>query len=87
MNNYQSTEIEFSVVEVVTAAIDTRLLTGESYTGPMHIGYYKEGDDDPGLWIRLEDERVQFVASALPAVIKQLRRAAKLAKEGKSHDN
>ncbi len=53
----------------------------------MHIGYYKEGDDDPGLWIRLEGERVQFVASALPAVIKQLRRAAKLAKEGKSHAN
>jgi hypothetical protein len=85
MNNYQTTEIEFSVVEVATAAIDIRLLTGEGYTGPMHIGYYKE-DDDPGLWIRLEGERVQFVASALPAVIKQLRRAAKLAREGKSHE-
>ena len=81
---YQTTQTEFAPGhETVTASIDVRHATGESYTGPLTIGYYQDDNSDPGLWLELEGERVQFVTSALPAVIKQLRRAARMAKEDK----
>lgn len=67
--------------ELVTAQIDTSLDTGERFTGPLVVGYYPD-EHNPELWIEQEGQRVQFHAPALVPLIKQLRRAAKISKEG-----
>lgn len=67
--------------ELVTAQIDTSIDTGERFTGPLVIGYYPD-ENHPELWIEQEGPRVQFQAAALEPLIKQLRRAAKISKEG-----
>lgn len=54
--------------------------TGDRLTGPMLFGFYPDAMQ-PELWIEQEGKRVQFYADALPAVIKQLKRAAQAAKE------
>lgn len=64
----------FAAMEVVTATMHTTLDTGESYMGPIHIGVYQGSDD---VWLEQEGKRVQFSVAQLPALIAQLRRAAK----------
>lgn len=58
---------------------------GEAYSGPLHIGYYSpsENQDERAheLWIEQEGRRIQVFVQYLPALIKQLKRAQKLAKE------
>lgn len=70
-----------SAVETVTATLDVQMITGERFLGPSIIGFYPRGGDDPELWIEQEGHRVQLPCSALPALVKQLRRAEKIAKE------
>ena len=78
--DFTATVTEFShASEAVTAHVLICLNTGESVTDPILIGFCP--DDDPELWIE-QDGRVQFPASALAEIIKQLRRAARLAKDG-----
>lgn len=72
---------EFAVnAEVCTATVYLALETGESYMGPLHIGYYPNSDE---VWIEQEGQRVQFSCRHFDAVIKQLKRAHKIAKETK----
>lgn len=81
-STYTTTATEISPsAETVTATLDVQMLTGERFTGPMIIGFYPNGVDEPELWIEQEGRRVQFPGSALQAIVKQLRRAEKIAKE------
>lgn len=81
-DTYTTTVTEIAPsVETVTATLDVQMFTGERFTGPSIIGFYPRGGDDPELWIEQEGCRVQFPSSALPALVKQLRRAEKIAKE------
>lgn len=70
---------EFMVgVEAVTATMTFPQLCGEHYGPPFTIGFY------PGqaeIWIECEGGRQAISVQHLPHVIKQLRRAAKLAEE------
>jgi hypothetical protein len=71
---------EFAVgAEVCTATINLEMLGGEAVMGPLHIGYYPGEDHE--VWIEQEGQRVQFSGRHFDAVIKQLKRAQKLAKE------
>lgn len=85
MPSINTTEVrEFSPrVEVITAHIETSLDTGERFCGPLVTGFYPPGDEgeDPELWIEWEGNRIYFNASTIPALFKQVRRAAKLAQE------
>ena len=70
--------------ETVTATLDVQLVTGERVNGPVLVGFYPDaGDGNIELWIEQEGRRVQFQESALPALVKQLRRTAKIAQEVK----
>lgn len=73
------------ISEACTATIHQQMETGESYTGPLHVGYYPDKEvQDPQyteLWIEQEGRRVQFFSKNLPGLIKQLKRAQALAKE------
>jgi len=82
-DTYTTTVAEIAVAaEVVTATLDVQQLTGERLTGPTIVGLYPDANsDDPELWIEQEGRRVQFPCSALPALVKQLRRAEKIARE------
>lgn len=76
-----TTVTEFATAtESVTAMFDIRFHTGEGYMGPMIVGFCQD-DADAELWIEKEGQRVQFPSYALPALVKQLRRAAKIAQE------
>ena len=73
---------EFAVnYEVCTATINLEMPNGEAVSGPLHIGFYPNEDDDDEIWIEQEGQRVQFSVRHFDAVIKQLKRANKLAKE------
>lgn len=86
-SHHTATVTEFAPrAEVATAIIDVRLYTGESFTGPISFGYYPD-DDCPELWIEQEGRRVQFPASVLNTVIKQLKRTEKIVREGNTHGN
>jgi len=81
-DTYTTTVTEFVPGEVVTATLDVQVTTGERQTGPILVGFYpNSGDDDPELWLEQDGRRVQFPCSALPAMVKQLRRAEKIARE------
>ena len=68
--------------EIVVATIDVRCMTGESFMGPTIVGLYREsGNPNPDLWVEQEGRRVQLPISCLPALVKQLRRAEKIARE------
>lgn len=54
--------------------------TSDRLVGPVLFGFYPDADF-PEIWLEQEGKRVQFFADALPAVIKQLKRAALAAKE------
>jgi hypothetical protein len=71
--NYALTEL--GKVDNVTAQIHETMETGESYTGPILIGHYEDSE----VWIEREGSRVQISFETLEVVIKQLRRAKKLA--------
>lgn len=70
---------EFVGGEVCTATVHMESETGEAYSGPLHIGYYPESDSE--VWIEQEGHRVQFSVRHFDAVIKQLKRARKIAEE------
>ena len=83
MTDYTATVTEYAPGgEAATALIDVRLPTGEAFTGPIVCGYYPD-DDSPELWIEQEGRRVQFPASMLNTVIKQMRRTAAIAQGSK----
>ncbi|TFL14171.1 hypothetical protein CSC67_08440 [Pusillimonas caeni] len=75
---------EFAVAaEVVTATMTLPLSTGEHFGPPFTIGFY------PGqaeIWIEGEHGRQNIPAEHLNQIIKQLRRAAKLAAENTKDD-
>lgn len=74
---------EFAVAaEVVSATIDMPEITGERFSGPLHIGYYPNTAEDPEVWIEQEGRRIQFRQGVAKDVIKQLRRALVLAVKG-----
>lgn len=80
-DTYTTTVTEIAVAcEIVTATLDVQQFTGERLTGPTIVGFYP-GDEDTELWLEQEGRRVQFPSSALPALVKQLRRAEKIARE------
>ncbi|GAA0493442.1 hypothetical protein [Pigmentiphaga daeguensis] len=64
--------------EVVTATMTLPMESGEHYGAPLTIGYYPNA---PEIWIRGEHGNQNIPLEHLPDVIKQLRRAAKLAAE------
>lgn len=69
-----------AATETITAVMDVRLKTGESYSGPLIVGYYA---NEAELWIEREGQRINVPVDALAPLIKQLRRAEKLARETK----
>jgi hypothetical protein len=54
------------------------LETGESYQGPLHIGFYKDTSE---VFISFEGGVINIPDGYLEQVIKQMRRAYKIAKE------
>lgn len=68
--------------ERVCATVDWALETGERFTGPVIIGIYPD-DDDPSIFLTQEGATIQFPACLLPTIIKQLKRAAAIAKDAK----
>lgn len=69
------------VLEPCTGALESlHPDTNDRLTGPLLFGFYLDSGN-PELWIEQEGKRVQFFADALPAVIKQLKRAERAAKE------
>jgi hypothetical protein len=65
--------------EIVTASLTSPLVTGESYGTPISIGYYPEVQDE--IWIEAEGARINIQTCDIPAFVRQLKRAAMLAKE------
>ena len=75
--------------EVCIAIIGmTRVNTGESFVGPVHIGYcpQSQGADAGNLeiWIEQEGKRVALYAHQLPQFIKQLKRAQRTAEDDRT---
>lgn len=71
---------EYSVNEPVTAVIHQALETGESYWEPIVIGHY--GPIGAGeVWIECEGQRIGIHKDRAAAVMKQLKRAMKIAAE------
>ena len=66
--------------EVCTALLWQALDTGESYTGPISIGYYTDSSE---VWINCEGRRIGIETANLSDFIKQLRRAARLSAQAK----
>lgn len=64
--------------EQVTATVDWSMPTGERYSGPLVIGVYPS-ESNPDLFITQEGRTIQFPAELLPTVIRQLKRAHKIA--------
>ena len=67
--------------EIVTATLDTELSTGERVSGAAVFGFYPiQRNDELVLWIEQEGSRINIPASAMPALIKQLKRSEKIAR-------
>lgn len=62
--------------EVCTATLHQTMDTGESYIGPINIGYYTDSKE---VWMEFEGSRIGIEAGNMEGFIKQLRRAVKLA--------
>jgi hypothetical protein len=76
---------EFVAGEVCTATIHMPLETGESYQGPVHIGHH---GDSKEVFISCEGHIINIPEGYLEQVIKQLRRAYKIAaSKDESHAN
>lgn len=70
---------EFTVgTEAVTASMTLSLACGEHFGPPLTIGIYP---GQPEIWIEGEMGRQNIPLEHLPALIKQLRRAAQIAVE------
>lgn len=67
--------VEFCKADNVTAQVHSRHDSGESYTTDLLIGFYDESD----VWLARDGNCVEIPLDALEEVIKQLRRAKKLA--------
>jgi len=69
--------LEFSIgTECVTASMTLPMACGEHYGPPLTIGIYP---GQPEIWIEGEMGRQNIPVQHVPAVIRQLRRAAKIA--------
>jgi hypothetical protein len=67
--------------EHITATIHMTAIKGcEAYQGPLHIGHYNGTDE---IFIESEGIRTNIPAHLIELFIKQIRRAAKLAKQEK----
>jgi hypothetical protein len=77
---------ELAVVgESVTAVLTSHLATGENFDGAMLFGIYPGNTEE--IWIEFRGQRLNLQLPDVPAVIKQLKRAAKLAAEQETpHD-
>lgn len=65
--------------ELIVATIHMTTISGcEAYQGPMHIGYYDKQDE---IFIENENYRVNIPHHLVESFVKQIRRAAKIAKE------
>lgn len=55
-----STVTEFNYGETCTATVRVPFQNGESYAGPLHIGYYTAGaeDADVEIWIEQDAKRI-----------------------------
>jgi len=75
---------EFAVAaETVTATMTLPLATGEHFGPPFTIGFYPGQTE---IWVESEHGRQNIPVEHLNQVIKQLRRAAKLATENAKCD-
>lgn len=73
-----STTTEFTSGEIVTATMTLPLFAnGEHFGKPLSFGYYNESDE---IWIDGDHGRQNIPAQHVEAVIRQLRRACRLAK-------
>jgi len=63
--------------EVCTAVIHQAMATGEAYVGPIAIGYYNSEE----LFIECEGARIGLPLEHLKDIIKQIKRAEKIARE------
>ena len=67
---------EFVASEVCTAAVHMPMETGESYQGSLLVGYYPGGKE---VFVSLEGHVINMPDGYLEQVVKQLRRAYKIA--------
>ena len=68
-----------TALEHITATIHMTAISGcEAYQGPLHIGHYKGSDE---IFIESEGHRTNIPAHLIEPFVKQIRRAAKLAKQ------
>lgn len=71
---------EFTTFETVTAVIHQDLPTGEAVTEPIVIGHYGPGGSGE-VWVECEGKRFGIPQAHAADLIKQLRRAFKIAAE------
>ncbi len=72
---------EFSTAyETVTATVDWSMLTGERFVGPLVIGVNPD-EQAPEIFVTQEGQKIHFPAAIFPTVIRQLKRAYKIAKD------
>lgn len=74
---------EFTKGETCTASIDMLNSIGDRLMESLCVGFYAgaENLDEVEVWIDQGGHRVKLPAAQLPALIKQLKRAQKLAEE------
>lgn len=71
---------EYTAPEPITAVIHLELPTGEAYWEPIVIGHY--GAAGAGeIWIEHEGKRIGIPKDHAASIMKQLRRAMKIADE------
>lgn len=84
MNLNQGTNMltEFSTTtEHCTAIITSHMASGENFEGAISMGYYPGEPEE--IWLELKGTRINIQLADVDVLCKQLKRAAKLAKETK----
>lgn len=69
---------EFGANEICTAVMTSHLVTGENYDGAFSIGYYPGQNNE--IWIQAQGYTINVQLDDLNEFIKQLKRAALIAK-------
>lgn len=69
---------EFGANEVCSAVITSHLATGENFDGAISIGYYPGQNNE--IWIQTQGYTINVQLADLNEFIKQLKRAALIAK-------
>ncbi|KAF1019669.1 MAG: hypothetical protein GAK30_02985 [Paracidovorax wautersii] len=70
---------EITLAERVTAVITSHLDDGDNYDGAIVIGVYPHSQSE--IWIEHQGARSNIQVADIPGLIKQLRRAARIAEE------